>query len=127
MKVLVIEDNPIDSKLASALVQMGGHEFREERSAQGALEVLRSYRPDVILLDLNLPGTDGIQFAHEVRRDRELRNIPIVAITAYPLQFKLGDVLSAGCASYIVKPFDTRNLIHQLQAVTMSARRDGVP
>lgn len=127
MKVLVIEDNPIDSKLASAVVQMSGHDSFEQTSAEGAFEVLRSYRPDVILLDLNLPGTDGIQFAHELRHSRDTRNIPIVAVTAYPHQYRRGDVLSAGCAIYIVKPLDTRTLVDQLQSVAINASRDGLP
>jgi len=127
VKVLVIDDNPIDSKLAHAVVQMSGHDSFEQRSAAGALEALRSYRPDVILLDLNLPGTDGIRFAQELRHDRELRNIPIVAVTAYPHQYRLADVLSAGCATYIIKPIDTRKLIEQLQAVAANASRGRLP
>jgi CheY-like chemotaxis protein len=126
VKVLVIEDNPIDLKLARAVVQMSGHDFFAHSSAEGALEALRSYQPDVILLDLNLPGTDGIRFAHELRRYRDIRNIPIVAVTAYPHQYRLADVLSAGCVTRIVKPINTRKLVDQLQAVTANASRGGL-
>ena len=126
MKILLIEDNPIDSKLARAVVQMSGHEFLAQSSAEGALEVLRSYRPDVILLDLNLPGTDGIRFAHELRRHLDTRNIPIVAVTAYPHQYRLDDVLSAGCACRIIKPINTRKLVEQLQSVATNAIRGGL-
>jgi two-component system cell cycle response regulator len=127
VKVLVIEDNPIDSKLARAVVQMSGHDSFAHSSAEGALEVLRSYQPDVILLDLNLPGTDGIGFARELRRHRDTRNIPIVAITAYPHQYSRADVLSAGCAICIVKPINTRKLVDQLQAVATNASWGGLP
>ena len=126
MKVLVIEDNPIDSKLARAVVQMSGHDSFAHSSAEGALEVLRSYQPDVILLDLNLPGTDGIGFARELRRHRDTRNIPIVAITAYPHQYRRADVLSAGCATCIIKPINTRKLVEQLQSVATNATQGGL-
>jgi CheY-like chemotaxis protein len=127
VKVLVIEDNPIDSKLARAVVQMSGHDSIEQRSAEGAREVLRFYRPDVILLDLNLPGMDGIQFAHELRQYSDTRNIPIVAITAYPYQYRLVDVRAAGCAICIVKPLNTRELVAQLQAVATNRSADRLP
>lgn len=127
MKVLVIEDNPIDLKLARAVVQLSGHDVFAHSSAEGALEALRSCQPDVILLDLNLPGTDGIRFAQELRRHRDTRNIPIVAVTAYPHQYRRADVLSAGCATCIIKPINTRKLIDQLQAVARNASRGGFP
>jgi CheY-like chemotaxis protein len=126
VKVLVIEDNPIDSKLARAVVQMSGHDSFAHSSAEGALQALRSYQPDVILLDLNLPGTDGIRFAQELRRHRDTRNIPIVAITAYPYQYRRADVLSAGCAICIIKPINTRKLVDQLRAVATNASQDGL-
>jgi CheY-like chemotaxis protein len=127
VKVLVIEDNPIDLKLARAVVQMSGHDFFEQSSAEGALEALRSYQPDVILLDLNLPGTDGIRFAQELRHHRDTRNIPIVAVTAYPHQYRLADVLSAGCAACIIKPINTRKLVDQLQAAATNVSRGALP
>jgi CheY-like chemotaxis protein len=127
VKVLVIEDNPIDLKLARAVVQMSGHDFFAHSSVEGALEALRSCQPDVILLDMNLPGTDGIRFAQELRRHRDTRNIPIVAVTAYPHQYGRADVLSAGCATCIIKPINTRELIDQLQAVARNASRGGFP
>jgi CheY-like chemotaxis protein len=117
VKVLVIEDNPIDAKLARAVVQMRGHDSFEQSSAEGALEALRAYRPDVILLDLNLPGTDGIRFALELQQYPDTRDIPIVAVTAYPHQYRRADVLSAGCAICLIKPINTRELVDQLQAV----------
>jgi CheY-like chemotaxis protein len=127
VRVLVIEDNPIDSKLARAVVQMSGHDSSAQSSAEGALEALRAYRPDVILLDLNLPGIDGIRFAHELRQYPDTRGIPIIAVTAYPHQYRLEDVLSAGCALRIIKPIDTRELVDQLQAVAGNGRPDTLP
>ena len=127
MKVLVIEDNPIDLKLARAVVQLSGHDVFAHSSAEGALEALRSYRPDVILLDLNLPGTGGIRFALELQQYPDTRDIPIVAVTAYPHQYRRADVLSAGCAICLIKPINTRELVDQLQAVAATGGPDRLP
>ncbi len=127
MKVLVIEDNPIDSKLACAVVRTSGHDFIEQSSAEGACAVARTYRPDVILLDLNLPGIDGIRFADELRKYQDTRSIPIVAVTAYPNQYSRAVVLSAGCAICIIKPINTRKLVAQLQAVATKSNPQWVP
>ncbi len=123
MKVLAIEDNPIDLKLAREVVQTSGHDFFEQTSVDGALLALRAYRPDVILLDLNLPGIDGIRFALELRQYPDTRDIPIVAVTAYPHQYRRADVLSAGCAICLIKPINTRELVDQLQAVATTGGR----
>jgi CheY-like chemotaxis protein len=124
MKVLVIDDNPVDLKLAHALVQASGHHCLERSCAEKGLEAVRAYRPDVILLDLNLPGLDGIRFARVLQQYPDTRSIPIVAVTAYPYRYRLPDVLSAGCSTRIVKPINTRELVSQLQAVLPSGNRD---
>jgi CheY-like chemotaxis protein len=125
MKVLVIEDNPIDQKLARAVVQVSGLDCIGLGSAAGALEVVRSYKPDVILVDLNLPGIDGLRFARELQWYVDTRDIPIVAVTAYPSQYRMVDVLSAGCAGYIVKPIETRELVDKLRSIVAKPTPDG--
>jgi CheY-like chemotaxis protein len=127
MKVLVIEDDPTDLKLARVVVQMSGHEAFEQKSAEGALEAIRRHRPDVILLDLNLPGADGIHLARELRQYADTRGIPIVAVTAYVHRYRLPDVLSAGCSLYIIKPIDTRALVSQLQLAAVASRLPQAP
>jgi CheY-like chemotaxis protein len=117
VKVLVIEDNPIDLKLMRAVLQLNGHEARERTGAEGMLEEVRSFRPDVVLLDLNLPGVDGLALARGLQRYQDTRQIPIVAVTAYPLRYQAWEVVAAGCIACIVKPIDTRELVNQLLAV----------
>jgi CheY-like chemotaxis protein len=117
MRVLVIEDNPIDLKLMRAVLQLDGHEAREHTAAEGAFEVIRSYRPDVILIDLNLPGVDGLALVRELQQCRDTSHIPIVAVTAYPFRYHGAEVVAAGCSACIVKPIDTRELGHQLRAI----------
>jgi CheY-like chemotaxis protein len=117
VKVLVIDDNPIDLKLVRAVLQLDGHEARERTSAEGTLEAIRSYRPDVILIDLNLPGVDGLSLARELQQYRDTNHIPIVAVTAYPLRYQAPEVVAAGCSACIIKPINTRELVNQLRAV----------
>lgn len=128
MKVLLIEDNPVDLKLVRAVVQESGHDALERRSAEGALEVIRSYGPDVILLDLHLPGAnDGLALVRELQRYGDTCRIPIVAVTAYPHRYTVSDVLGAGCSICIVKPINTRELVSRLHAVAAGAVPSRIP
>jgi CheY-like chemotaxis protein len=122
VKVLVIEDNAVDRKLMSAVLQTDGHEALECDCAEGALEVIRSYHPDVILLDLNLPGGDGLALVRKLQEALDTGHIPIVAVTAYPLLYHGPDVLAAGCATCIIKPIDTRELVSQIRAVMVPGK-----
>lgn len=115
MKVLVIEDDAVDRKLAGAVLRTHGHSVRDGSSAMEAFEALQHDPPDVILLDLCLPGMDGLTLARTLKSDPATREIPIVAVTAYPERFPRQTMLNAGCASFIVKPVDTRNLSKQIE------------
>jgi len=117
MKVLIIEDNPVDLKLLCAVLQVNGHQIGTCTSAEGALECILADKPDVILLDLNLPGNDGLTLARELRKHAETDKIPIIAITAYPHRYPSRASLAAGCTAHIVKPINTRELVNQVQAV----------
>jgi CheY-like chemotaxis protein len=117
VKVLLIEDNPVDLKLMRVVLQMDGHEAYERTSAEGAIEAVRRFRPAIILLDLNLSGGDGLAVVRELQQHWDTRNIPVVAVTAYPLRYRVPEVLEAGCSRCIIKPINTRELINELRAV----------
>lgn len=116
MNILLIEDNPTDLKLLSAVMQSSGHAVVEKGSAELALEEIKARKPDVILLDLKLPGADGLQLARLLKADPETHHIPIVAITALPEKFNEQAARAAGCDAFIVKPVDTRILNTQIQS-----------
>jgi len=122
MNVLLIEDHPTDLKLLSAVLEYSGHRVLEKGSAEHALEEIKRRQPDVILLDLNLPGMDGLALARLLKQDAATRHIPIVAITAAAEQFTRDAALAAGCDAYIAKPVDTRKLSEQVTEA--SAARD---
>jgi CheY-like chemotaxis protein len=115
MKVLIIEDDPTDRKLMGAVLKMSGHIVRERASAEEALDAIEADRPDVILLDLRLPGIDGLTLARQLKSNAGTRGIPVVAVTAHPDRYRREELLGAGCEACIIKPVDTRDLARQLE------------
>jgi two-component system cell cycle response regulator len=115
MKVLVIEDHPMDLKLINVVLETGGHIVHQRTSAEGAVEAILADPPDVILLDLRLPGMDGPTLVRQLKAGAETRGIPIVAVTAFPDLYRREEMLAAGCDAYILKPIDTRELPHRLE------------
>ena len=115
MKVLLIEDHAVDRKLAGAVLRTDGHSVQDGSSAQEAVAAVRHDPPDVILLDLRLPGMDGLALAKQFKSDPTTRGIPIVVVTAYPERYPRQRLLDAGCEAWIVKPVDTRALSKQLE------------
>jgi CheY-like chemotaxis protein len=115
MNVLVIEDHATDRKLLSAVLKMDGHAVHERASAEGAVDAILALVPDIILIDLQLPDTDGLTLVRQIKTHEAARHIPIVAVTAYPEAYPREELLSAGCEAYILKPIDTRELPRQLE------------
>jgi len=114
LNVLVIEDHATDRKLLSVVLKMEGHVVHERTSAEGAVEAILEVRPDVVLIDLRLPGVDGLTLIRQLKANEETRQVPIVVVTAYPEAYPREELLAAGCDAYIVKPIDTRELPRQL-------------
>ncbi|SRR5258706_11186855 len=115
MKVLVIEDDPTDLKLMGAVLKISGHSVSEKTSAEGAMEAIAADNPDVVLLDLRLPGMDGLTLIRQLKANPDTSRIPIVAVTAYPERYRREELLAAGCEACIVKPIDTRELARQVE------------
>jgi two-component system, cell cycle response regulator len=115
LNVLVIEDHPTDRKLLSVVLETNGHVVREKASAEGAVEAILSFAPDIILLDLQMPGIDGLTLVRHLKKHEQIRRIPIAVVTAFPEAFPREALLSAGCDAYVVKPIDTRELPRQLE------------
>jgi two-component system cell cycle response regulator len=115
MKILVVEDHPSDLKLMGAVLRMSGHMVGEHTSAEGVMDAIVADKPDVILMDLNLPGMDGLALARLLKAKADTRLIPIVAMTAYPDRYRRDELITAGCEICIIKPIDTRALPEQLE------------
>ena len=106
--VLIVDDNPVNLKLARVLLAGAGHEVRTAGDAEQALELLASWLPRLILMDIQLPGMDGLTLARRLKDDPRTRDIVIVALTAHAMKGDDEKALASGCAGYITKPLDTR-------------------
>ncbi len=108
--ILVVEDNPVNLKLVKALLEIGKYNVISAYDGEGALEVLVDHTPDLILMDIQLPGIDGIETTRRIKADPRLRNIPVIALTAFVLEDEKRDICSI-CDGYIPKPIDTRQFL----------------
>jgi CheY-like chemotaxis protein len=109
-KILIVDDNPQNLKLARVLLSGEGYDVRTAPDAEDALAALSSFHPDLILMDLQLPGMDGLDLTRRLKSDPAHRNICIVALTAYAMRGDKEKALAAGCDGYIAKPIDTDQL-----------------
>lgn len=109
-RILVVDDNLANLKLAGDLCECEGYEVDRVQSAEGALESIARRRPDLILMDLALPGMDGLALTRHLRGKAETRHIPVVALTAFAMRRDEERALEAGCDAYLAKPIDTRAL-----------------
>ncbi len=101
--VLVVEDHPLNRKLVRDLLQFQ-FEVQEVESAEAALEFLRTRRPDLILMDIQLPGMDGLTLARRLKADWTTASIPIVVLSAHALSRDIQQAREAGCVDFITKP-----------------------
>lgn len=109
-RILVVDDNLANLKLAGDLCECEGYEVDRAQSAEGALEAISRRIPDLILMDLALPGMDGLALTRHLRSRPETRHIPVVALTAFAMRRDEDRALEAGCDAYLAKPIDTRAL-----------------
>ena len=117
MKILVIEDHAVDLKLADLVLSTAGYDVSTAEAAEQAFSAIKEDRPQLIFLDLDLPGMDGLTLARKLKADPDMRYICVVAVTFYPEQFPKAAALAAGCDAYLLKPINTRELSDQLTAV----------
>jgi CheY-like chemotaxis protein len=109
--ILVVEDNPVNMRLVRLLLRAHGYAVQEAATGQDAFAWLRTGRPDLILLDIELPGLDGFSVAAMLKSDAQTRAIPLIAITAYAMKGDAERVLAAGCDAYVAKPIDDAALL----------------
>jgi len=108
--ILVVDDNPINLKLIRVLLAGEGYDVRAALDAEEAVVILQSFRPRLILMDLQLPGMDGYEFTRRLKAEPETRDIVIFAVTSYAMQGDEQRALDAGCDGYMSKPIDTEAL-----------------
>lgn len=114
-KILVAEDNLANSELIRELLEIGGYEVVLAEDGGRAMEVLPETKPDILLLDIQMPVLDGYQVMRRLRNDPAWRDLPILALTAYAMRGDMEKALAAGFDGYITKPIDHKQLLQEIE------------
>jgi len=114
--ILVVEDNPANQLLTTSVLMRDGFETEVADCADDALVSIKARRPDLILMDVQLPGMDGLTFASSLRSVPEAAGVPVVALTSHAMRGDRERAIAAGCVGYLSKPIDTRTLSDELRS-----------
>jgi two-component system, cell cycle response regulator DivK len=114
-RILVVEDQPDNRRILRDLLGNAGYELIEAETGEEALIAVEAQRPDLILMDIQLPVMDGYEATRRIRSNPELRFIPIIAVTSYALAGDEAKALAVGCNAYVTKPFSPRALLAKVQ------------
>jgi two-component system, cell cycle response regulator DivK len=121
--VLIIEDNPKNLKLARDVLNHAGYETLEAANAEDGLALARARRPGVVLVDVQLPGMDGVQALGRLRADPVTADIPVIALTAFAMKADRERFLAVGFDHYVEKPLDIRHFPRQVAHALATAAR----
>lgn len=123
-RLLVVDDNPQNLKLVQVLLRGAGYDVRTACDAEEALPLLRSFAPRLVLMDIQLPGIDGLELTRRIKADPTLREILVVALTAYAMKGDKERALAAGCDGYVAKPIDTDALCELVEGMLAERTSD---
>ena len=125
--VLVIEDNEMNMKLMRAVLRAGKYRMLEAMDAETGLRLVLEHHPDVILMDIQLPGMDGLSATKIIKTDPKLNDIPVFALTGFAMESDKAKAMDIGLAGYIVKPFSVKVLLETLDNYFASHQADKGP
>ena len=114
-RILVIDDMEDNRRILRDLLTTGGFEVIEAETGEAGVEVAEASRPDLILMDIQLPGLDGYEATRRIKANPELRHIPIIVVTSYALSGDDVKAFAAGCDAYVTKPFVPRQLLAKIR------------
>ena len=123
--VLVVEDNPANMTLATFLLKSAGHTVLSATDAETGLTLARNEQPDLILMDIQLPGMDGLQATALLKADETTRAIPVIALTALAMKGDEERIRAAGCDGYIAKPLAYREFLSTISTQLVRTRLYG--
>ncbi len=107
-KILIVEDNPMNMELATDLLEASGYVVIQAGTAEEGIKLARDEFPDLILMDVGLPGMNGLEATGVLKQDPATKDIKVIVLTAHAMKGDEEKALAAGCAGYITKPIDTR-------------------
>jgi two-component system cell cycle response regulator DivK len=114
-KVLIVEDNELNMKLFHDLLDAQGYETLQTREGLQALALAREHRPDLILMDIQLPEISGLEVTKWLKEDEDLASIPVVAVTAFAMKGDEERIREGGCEAYISKPISVSNFLETIR------------
>lgn len=112
--ILVVEDNEVNMKLMRAVLRLGNYRMLEAMDAETGLRLAKEDHPDLILMDIQLPGMDGLSATQIIKSDPELKEIPILALTGFAMESDKEKAMGIGFSGYIVKPFNVKVLLETI-------------
>ena len=121
--ILVVEDNEMNRKLCRAILENFQATVIEAETAEKGLELLEQQRPDLVLMDIQLPGMNGLQAIRIIKENPAWKDIPVVALTAYAMSENETKVQKAGCDGYITKPYSLSTLVDEVGRILQQYKR----
>jgi two-component system, cell cycle response regulator DivK len=122
-KILIVEDNPANMTLAVFLLESAGHSVIHATDAEAGLTLARGEQPQLILMDIQLPGMDGLEATVLLKRDETTRAIPVIALTALAMKGDEARIRAAGCDGYIAKPLQYKDFLAVVSAQLLAPPR----
>ncbi len=116
-KILIVEDNDLNMKLFHDLLEVHGYETVQTKDGREVLQLAKEHRPDLILMDIQLPEVSGLEVTRWIKEDEELRGIPIIAVTAFAMKGDEEKIRSGGCEAYIAKPISIASFLQTIEKV----------
>ncbi len=113
--VLIVEDNELNMKLFHDLLEAHGYNILQSREGMEALRIAREHHPDLILMDIQLPEVSGLEVTKWIKEDDKLKDIPVIAVTAFAMKGDEEKIRQGGCEAYIAKPISVANFIETIQ------------
>ena len=116
-KILIVEDNELNMKLFHDLLEVHGYTTLQTKDGREALQLAREHRPDLILMDIQLPEVSGLEVTKWIKADDDLKSIPAIAVTAFAMKGDEEKIRSGGCEAYIAKPISVNSFLETIQTV----------
>lgn len=114
-KILVVEDNALNLELVTDLLEVSGFQVVSAGNGEDAVSLALLHQPDLVLMDLSLPGIDGLEATRRLKSEPQTDSIPVVAVTAHSMKGDRQRVEAAGCCGYLSKPIDTRSFVQVIK------------
>ena len=115
-RVMIVEDNELNMKLFKDLIEASGYETIRTRNGLEALDLARAHKPDLILMDIQLPEVSGLEVTKWIKEDDKLHRIPIIAVTAFAMKGDEERIRQGGCEAYISKPISVVSFVETIKS-----------